>query len=323
MTDPAWLEISLTVDGEYAEAVADVLSRFVPGGVVIESTAIAPDPEGEGYPTGPLQVRAFLPVDEHLEETRRRIEESLWYLGRIWPENPLPAAQFTPLQEVNWVETWKQHYKPIPTGKRLVIMPAWLEEPQAGPLAGRVPIRLEPGMAFGTGAHPTTQLCLELIEDYLRDSVIDVGCGSGILSIAALKLGAAHALGVDIDSQAIPIALQNATLNEVAGRLELGVGSVAEIRSGAFSRLHAPLVLANILAPVIIRLLHEGLADLVTPGGVLVLSGILADQWEGLDGHPSVLRALDDHQIRVLDIRRQDDWMAACVEPGSGRGEAG
>ncbi len=105
MLDATWMEVSLTVDGELAEAVAEVMARYIPDGVAIESTAIIPDLEGEGQPGGPLRVCGYLPIDERLEETRRRLEEGLWYLGRI---RPLPAAEYKPIQEINWVEAWKQ-----------------------------------------------------------------------------------------------------------------------------------------------------------------------------------------------------------------------
>ena len=195
-----WLEVSLTVNGELAEAVADVLARFAPNGVMTEQGVKFVNDEDEGTATGPITVRAYLPMDEHIEETRQKLEESLYYLGMI---QPLPAPTFTPIADQNWMEAWKQHYKPIPIGKRLMILPAWLDSPEPN----RIPIKIDPGMAFGTGTHPTTQLCLELMEKAMMDhgewrmenrssinheplTVIDVGCGSGILSIAALKLGA-------------------------------------------------------------------------------------------------------------------------------------
>ena len=166
---PDWLEVSLTVNGELAEAVADVLARFAPNGVVTEQGGIQfMDDEDEGTATGPITVRAYLPVDEHLEEKRHKLEESLYYLGMI---KPLPAAVFTPVADRNWMEAWKEHYKPILIGKRLVIVPAWLDSPEPG----RIAIKIDPGMAFGTGTHPTTQLCLELMEQTIsaiRDAKI-------------------------------------------------------------------------------------------------------------------------------------------------------
>jgi ribosomal protein L11 methyltransferase len=304
VADPAWLEVSLVVDGELAEAVADVLARFTPDGVVIESTAVTADAEDEGHAVGPLRVCAYLPAEALLEEVRPKIEEALWYLGRI---SPLPEPKFRLIQEVNWVEAWKEHYHPIQIGEKLVILPAWVED--APP--GRIPVRIEPGMAFGTGTHPTTQLCLELAERWVKTgkAVIDIGCGSGILSIGALRLGANLALGVDIDPEAIPSARQNAILNQVANRLQLEVGSVAEVRQGEFWVTQAPLVFANILAPVLVRLLDQGLADLLTPDGSLVLSGILAEHEQ------DVLQAAQAHGLRLTERLQAADWVALCLAP--------
>ena len=267
-----WLEVSLIVDGEMAEAVAEVLARFAPNGVVIESTAIAANLENEGHPTGPLRVCAYLEIDAQIEETRQRIEESLWYLGRI---RELPDPVFKTVDEVNWAETWKQHYKPVQIGERLIIVPAWLEAPDDT----RIPIQIDPGMAFGTGTHPTTQLCLELLETYTPQGsdVLDIGCGSGILSIAALKLGAARAFGVDVEPDAIPAAHQNAAANGVAKRLALALGSVDEIKAGALEIQQAPLVLANILAHILMRLLDAGMGDLLAPSSALMIALILED----------------------------------------------
>ena len=309
-----WIEVSLLVDGEMAEAVAEVLARYTSGGVVISSTAIEADPEDVGRVVGPLKVAAYLPEDENLEGVRHKIEEGLYYLGRI--HSPLPAPTFTPIQETNWVESWKEHYHPIPIGQRLMILPSWYENPDPA----RLPIVIEPGMAFGTGTHPTTQICLELLENHFTEqqpsalilhpssfiphpSVIDLGCGSGILAIAAYKLGAAPILGVDIDPEALDNARQNAELNGVAGQIEWGVGSVREIRGGQFSLEKADLLLANILAPVIIRLLDQGMAELLHENGGMILSGILEEQ------EAEVRAALELHRIGITDRRQAGDWV--------------
>lgn len=304
MPDPKWLEVSITVEPEQAEAVSEVLSRFVSGGVVVESNVKYNDAEDEGTPYGPVRVYGYLPIDPQIEETRQKVAESLWFLGRI---QPMPEPSYKTILDEDWMAAWKQHYRPIPVGTRLLILPAWI--PPA-PDEKRLPVKIDPSMAFGTGTHPTTQLCMELLEETVipGQPVIDVGCGSGILSIGALKLGASHALGVDIDNAAIISTRENASANEVIERMEVGIGSVTEILEGKFSIKAAPLVLANILAPVIIRLFDAGLADLALPGGTFVLSGILADQAEG------VIAAAAAKGLRFVEQRAITDWVVIRLE---------
>ena len=299
-----WLEVSLVVNGELAEAVADVLARFAPNGVMTEQGVKYNDAEDAGTPTGPITVRAYLEVNDQIEETRQKLEESLYYLGMI---QPLPAATYQEIADQNWMEAWKQHYKPILIGDRLVIVPAWLDSPDAS----RIPIRIDPGMAFGTGTHPTTQLCLELMErEFITrhpSRVIDVGCGSGILSIAAVKLGAEKVLGVDIDEGSVRNSRENADTNGVGDEFILGVGSVNEIRSGRFTFDKAPLVVANILAPVIVRLFDAGLAELIDDEGVIVLSGILQEQAQ------NVIDAGQALGLKMTEKRQIGDWVALTM----------
>jgi len=299
-----WLEVSMTVDGELAESVADVFARFAPNGVMTEQGVKYNDAEDAGTPTGPITVRAYLEVNDRLEETRQKLEESLFYLGMI---QPLPAPAYKQIADQNWMEAWKQHYKPILIGERLLILPAWMESPEPT----RIAIKIDPGMAFGTGTHPTTQLCLELMEKVFVErqmsSVIDVGCGSGILSIAAIKLGAEKVLGVDIDSESIKNSRENADTNGVSGELILGVGSVSEILEGKYAFKKAPLVVANILAPVIVRLFDAGLADLIEEHGAIVLSGILFEQEQ------SVIEAGQARGLQFNERRQIGDWVALTM----------
>src|SRR5687768_8201061 len=225
---------------------------------------------------------------------------------------PLPAASYKEIADQNWMEAWKQHYNPILIGKSVVIVPAWMEYPEPD----RIAIKIDPGMAFGTGTHPTTQLCLELMEEYFEklsvvnrqlSIVIDVGCGSGILSIAAIKLGAARALGVDIDPGSIVNARENADTNQVGDELILDVGSVQEILDGKFAFNRAPLVVANILAPVIIRLFDAGLTDLIEENGAIVLSGILQEQAQ------SVIVAGQAKGLKMIERRQMGDWVALTM----------
>jgi ribosomal protein L11 methyltransferase len=298
-----WLEVSMTVNGELAEAVADVLARFAPSGVTTEQAVDFVNDEDEGTPVGPVIVRAYLAADDKIDETRRKLEESLYYLGMI---QPLPTPIFNLIPDENWMEAWKVHYQPIAIGKRLIIVPAWLDSPDAN----RIPIKIDPGMAFGTGTHPTTQLCLEMLETIAPKggSVIDVGCGSGILSIAALKLGAEFALGVDIDEASVKASRENADSNGIpADQFEVGRGSVVEVLSGKYQIRNAPLVLANILAPIIIRLLDMDLGKLAVPGGALILSGILIDQAGG------VIASVESHGFKLMEKHQLGDWVAMLV----------
>lgn len=305
MGEASWIEVKIRTNGEIAEALAEVLGRFTSQGVVVESVTQLNTRTQEQVPTGQVDVYGYLPVDDHIEFRRQKLSESLWHLGRI---TPIPDPIYTPIRDQNWMAAWKKHYHPIPIGEKVLVMPAWKD---AQPGENRLCIRINPAMAFGTGTHPSTQLCLLLMEHFLEPDqpVIDLGCGSGILSIAALKLGASHALALDIDSAAVAATQENARLNEIPpGVLETGQGSLDEIRTGRFSRDNAPCVLVNILAPVIIRLFNEGLGDLVSPGGLIILAGILDHQTE------AVLQAARIAGFRLQQRLDQEDWVGLAME---------
>lgn len=310
MNREVWLEASLEADGEMVEAITEVMARYVSGGVVIESTQIIDEKEGEGKATGLLRISGYLPVDNQLEDKKQKLLESLWHLGQI---SPLPEVKFRPIAELDWSEVWKQHFQPVRIGENLVIIPTWLEENHDQ----RIAIKIDPGMAFGTGTHPTTQLCLEIIAGILEPldvesrnsiSVIDIGCGSGILGIAARKLGAGRSLGVDLDVEAVKAAHRNAEINGVKDNLELGIGSLAEIKKGNFSLSAGQVVIANILAPVVIRLLNEGVGELLAPGGKLVLSGILVEQVLDIE------QAFQSTGLKFVEKRQMGDWVALVAE---------
>jgi ribosomal protein L11 methyltransferase len=303
VADPRWYEVSMVLNGELAEAVSEVFGRYVEGGVAVESNVKYNDAEDEGTPYGPVRIYGYLPIDEHLEEKRQKLEENLWYLGKI---QELPQPVYTPIEDQDWMNSWKKHYKPIQIGKRLLVVPSWIEMDTKD----RIPLRIDPSMAFGTGTHPTTQLCLELVEEYTKPGMLifDVGCGSGILSIAAVKLGAAKALGVDIDPLSVKATQENAEMNQVVDLIQVGLGSVSEIKAGQFGEIQAPLVIANILAPVIIRLFGMGLHELVTDGGTLLLSGILDHQAS------DVRKAAEDAGLIFLEMRQSLDWVALAFQ---------
>ena len=302
MAEAKWLRVSLSVDGELAEAVAEALERYTSGGVVVESDVKFVNAEDLGTPYGPVKVYGYIIIDENIQETRQKVEEALWHIHTI---RQLPQPEYSEIADENWMEAWKVHYRPIPIVEKLLVMPARIEQEDAS----RLTVKIDPSMAFGTGTHPSTQLCLELLEVYTQqgNAVIDVGCGSGILSIAALKLGASKAICVDIDAAAIKATLENSRANGVDDAVETGLGSVDEVRAKTFSVNQAPVVLANILAPVIIRLFDGGLAQLVTPGGVIILAGILDEQGA------SVRAAGEAHGLTFVEERHIGDWVALVM----------
>jgi ribosomal protein L11 methyltransferase len=292
------MEISLTVDGEMAEAVADLLARHAPGGVAIES---ALGGEQAARPETPVIVRAYLAPDERLQARRSEIEAGLWHLGMI---RPLPAPVYRQVAEQDWAEAWKEHYRPIRIGRGLLILPAWLSNPDESRLA----IVLDPGMAFGTGTHPSTQLCLAALEDYVQagDEVIDLGCGSGILSIGAVLLGARRVRALDIDPLAVRITRENAGRNGVAAWVEVSDGSLENLLQSA---VPAPdLLVANILAPVLDDMARHGMSRAVRPGGTVILAGVLAEQAE-----PLAVTCLE-HGFDRVELRRSGEWRALVLK---------
>lgn len=288
-----YLQVELTVSGELAEPVSEVLARHAPGGV---SLAGAPSAQpGEA----PVTVRAYLPMDERLEGRRLAIEEGLWHLSQI---QPVPEPDYQPLQEQDWSEAWKEHYHPIEVGARILIQPAWIETPSTE----RLVIRMNPGMAFGTGTHPSTRLCIELLEGAISpgDFMVDLGCGSGILSIAGARLGAGRILAYDISPTAVDVTQVNAARNGAEAVVEARTGSLEEMLDFLPGGEGADIVVANILAPTLEKMLQAGLTEALTPGGALILGGILDDQTEDL------LSEARKRNLSLVEERAQDDWRA-------------
>ncbi|MBL7200308.1 MAG: 50S ribosomal protein L11 methyltransferase [Anaerolineae bacterium] len=285
-----WLEISVHVDGEAAEAVSEVLNRYGRGGAVVEhllSTGLGAHDDADQW-----AVKAYIPTGDLV--TRRQIEEALWHLGQLYP---IPEPVFSVLTENDWAQAWKAHYSVLRIGRRTVIVPQWQSY---APQDGEVVIVLDPGMAFGTGTHPTTQLCLVALEERISPgmSVFDVGTGSGVLAIAAAKQGARAVRAVDVDEIAVATARDNVAVNGVADVVHVAAGSW-EKASGQYD-----LIVINILAEVICSLLEQGLADALKPGGTLIASGIIDDREAG------VRAALTESGIEVVGRHVERDWVA-------------
>ena len=275
------------VDCELAEAVAEVLARFAPRGVVIEAGP-------EGISAKQVAVYAYLPADEHLPRTRRQVEEAIWHLSQI---APIPDPEFTNVAEADWASEWKKQLQVLHIGQRIVIRPSWLPYTAR---KGEVIIELDPGMAFGTGLHPTTQMCLISLERHTRPGMklLDLGTGSGILAIAGARMGAHSVLALDTDPQAVDVARQNASLNGVASLVRVAQGSLAQAE-GPYD-----LVLVNILAKVIIQMAGQGLDKLISPSGLLVIAGLIADQED------EVTSELSRAGLAVTSRQQIEDWVS-------------
>jgi ribosomal protein L11 methyltransferase len=295
-----WLKVSIKLSGELAEPVSDLLTQHISGGIALEATPAESDMGGEIEVT----LHTYLPADDELERKQKVIEEGLWHLSQI-QEIPQPSYEW--VDEQDWEEAWKRHYHPITVGERLVIQPAWMEVEHSN----RIPLMMDPGMAFGTGTHPTTQLCLKALENSLKagESVIDLGCGSGILSIAAARLGASHVIALDIDPIAVQNTRENGQRNGVEQLISVHQGSLDLLLSPSFSdRIPTDLLLANILAKTLEDMLLAGLGDAISPNGTMVLSGILDHQVSSIEA------CCQDLGLSVVEILRMQDWRALIVK---------
>lgn len=290
-----YLAITFDLPAELADAAAWLLHEAEAGGVEIRDHEILPPPGLKPLPEGRAQVIGFFEGEVDGEAIAASVRASL--------EEEAPAGEIrvglSLLDEENWAETWKLHFKPLHVADSLWILPPWEKVPP-----GELAVVIEPGMAFGTGGHATTALCLAGLVDTLRRrpgaAVLDVGCGSGILGIAAAKLGAGRVVMIDNDPVAVSVANENAEKNGVFG-IEVSGTPVGELAD------RFPVVVANILAVTLIELADE-VAARVADGGELLLSGILVDQ------APDVIRAYEERGLRLREQREEGDWALVWME---------
>jgi ribosomal protein L11 methyltransferase len=307
-----WLELSIEVDQEAVEAVSEILSRAASGGVSVEQPFTTEDEGLAASPIldAPVTIRAYLPAID-MRSAQAAIEAVRERLGHLtaFELRPIGELQIREVHEEDWATAWKEHFPVMRLGRRIVIKPTWRDyEPQPEDVI----IALDPGMAFGTGLHPTTRLCLIGLERWSDEGLVagastfDVGSGSGILAVGAALLGAGPVRAVDTDPIAVESTLENATRNKVS--VEVSQGSLP-IEQGPFD-----LVLANLVASLLVQLAPE-LAETVRPGdgtrgsgGRLLASGIFVDR------EPEVRRAFAAAGLRFVSREQETDWVALDLE---------
>jgi ribosomal protein L11 methyltransferase len=281
------LEVSVPLGGPADDALRALF--LASGGGAVEETRLCGPDDGRDLDPPEHWLRTYVPAAD--VDGRLRLELGLWRIAQV---HPFPDATVRRLSEANWAEAWKAHYRPVRAGEHFLIVPSWLEaEPERG---DRV-IRLDPGMAFGTGLHPTTRLCLAALERKLGPgrSVLDVGTGTGILAIGAALLGARPVWAIDIAPHAVGTAAANAAANGVT--VQAAQGEVSSVPR-TFD-----VVVANLLAVTVTEQAAD-LAARVAPGGCLIASGILVEQAEG------VAAALAAAGLDAPVVTVEGDWVA-------------
>ena len=291
-----WLELSVKAPPEFVEPLSQIFYRYGHGGVAVESEGGFNPDDGEAPPTpDTVTLKTYLPLNPSTHERRHRIDLGVRLVAHVGPISPL---QQRVLDEDEWQNSWKEHFHVLHVGRRIVIRPTWRDY---SPLESDVVITLDPGMAFGTGHHPTTRACLERLDDLVKPGaeVLDVGCGSGILSIAAAKLGAGSVFGLEIDSAAVGVAKRNVRCNGMQHTVRIAQGSVPnpEARAGSYD-----IAVANISAKVVSEMAEE-LAKAVRPGAKIIASGILTDNKGG------VIQALASAGCTLEQTLVDGDWV--------------
>lgn len=300
----------MAADIEAVEAVSEILGRVAPVGTSVEP-AFELVEEGLGArvdTTKPAIVRAYLAADDD-DTVARAVAEASEALGHLQAFGLRPIGELTTrvVREDDWAEAWKEHFPVLRVGRRLVIRPTWREHEA---LPDDVVVALDPGMAFGTGLHPTTRLCLAALERVADGGrvtgarVLDVGCGSGILAIAAVRLGAEEALGVDTDPIAVEATLANAALNDLGGQIQARAGSLPSGESPF------RVVLANLIAGVLIPLAPLLRAEM-DDDGVLLASGIFVDR------EAEVAAAFEAAGLTIVNRDVEGEWIALKARPAA------
>lgn len=306
--EKSWFEVACTLPSDLADEVATYLGEVTQQGVCSDNRVVDAFSPEEIAQVPEVTVKVYLPADGEVSRVVDQITAYLEELATRHPAALIPPPQVTQVCDEDWATSWKVHFKPLRVGRRLLVVPTW-EQPHPRP-DGLV-LRIDPGMAFGTGGHETTRLCLELLETImdtwpLMDSptVLDLGTGSGILAMAAAQLGAAAVHAVDLDPLAVETARDNIAVNGLEGAVTLGTEPLESLPESY------DIILANILAEELARLAPALVAHM-NNGGELVLSGILSEK------EPLVKAAFSRHdQLHYRETLAAGEWVALRYHRG-------
>jgi ribosomal protein L11 methyltransferase len=291
-----WLELSVKTPPEFVEPLSQIFYRYGHGGVAVEQEGGYNPDEGQKPPTDSwVTVKTYLPINASTNDRRNRIDVGVRLVAHVSPISPLKERE---VEEEEWQNAWKDHFHVLPVGRRIVIAPTWRSYE---PRDTDVVVTLDPGMAFGTGHHPTTRMCLELLEELVEPGadILDVGCGSGILSITAARLGVRHVFGLEIDSVAVNVAKQNVRDNGVQHTVRVVEGTLPhpEVKMQSYH-----IAVANISAKVISEIAGH-LVKATKPGGKVIASGIIQDNKSSVEG------ALSSAGARLEKTITDGDWV--------------
>ncbi|KEO83793.1 50S ribosomal protein L11 methyltransferase [Tumebacillus flagellatus] len=303
-----WAEVQVETSSDAVEAVSAILERYGANGVVLEDsndlTRTWEDRYGEIYGLNPadfpesgVRVKAYVALEIWQDEMKEQIASDLKGLQELGIAPGPATVQVRIADEEEWANEWKKYYHPVQVTDRLTIKPTWEEYT---PREGEVLIELDPGMAFGTGTHPTTNLCIRVLDTIIQpgDTLVDVGCGTGILSIACAKLGAGSVLALDLDPVAVQVAQENVELNQVADKITVRANDLLKGVDEKFD-----IVVANILAEIILLMVASA-REVLKPDGTFITSGIISEKAD-------LVRAeLEAQGFRVVDKITEDDWVA-------------
>ncbi|WML40612.1 50S ribosomal protein L11 methyltransferase [Neobacillus sp. OS1-2] len=309
-----WSEISIHTTNEAIEPISHILHEAGASGVVIEDpfelTKEREDQFGEIYQLNPddypdegVMVKAYLPVNSFLGETVEAIKDSINNLITYDIDLGKNDVSISEVHEEEWATAWKKYYNPVKISEKFTIVPTWeIYEPVS---SDELIIELDPGMAFGTGTHPTTVMCIQALERTVRpgDQVIDVGTGSGVLSIAAAMLGAENVRAYDLDEVAVTSAKLNIKLNKVSKTVTIAQNNLLD----GVAEKSADVIVANILAEVIVRFTDD-VANVVKPGGTFIASGIIQQKKD------LVKEALVAAGFDIIETILMEDWVAIIAK---------